>query len=491
MSFYLSQSCSGFCSETLFRRAYYDFIGQLQVQWVCSCPVCGDTPNVLIGDATMICITQTAYTGQSITAKLPNGPVICSPGHQRSNRSFTGSARTNSELELLAVYVQGTGCSPRTGKRKELPASWDVSSVCCFSDGKMNAAFLVLGSIATLGMDMGSRDKLAVLISCLASQSAVCSYFATPIASVMHECITTGCDIPAPHVMTAIAKQAPIVHAALEVLIQWLPISAGTQFSLQSEPWRTLFLHLCSTSIRCHSVPEQCGDGEVLGLQEPQHLEEQPSWVDGTCLHTGICSGVRRVRDRLPCVADGRAGSQAQACREPRTDKAPCRHTFFNAGDRTGGVFTWFCEHGVCYAVYIIPNAEGRDEAFSFLTKYFPKAPKVIVYDFACALEEYCLNRAPEFFKDTLFVVDNFHWRNHVSCGLGYCMARYTFLSNVNSQVAEQCNSALKKIKPALGRMLQSNFMAAIRLFLHSWNVSKCSKLLAREEHNRRVQGRR
>jgi hypothetical protein len=354
----------------------------------------------------------------------------------------------------------------------------------------MNAAFIVMGSLATLGMDMGARNKLAVFISCLASQSAVCSYFPTSLASSLLECITSGCDIPDSQAMSTIAKHAPIVHAALEVLIRWLPMSVRTSFSLQAEPWRTLFMHLCSTSVVCHSSPEQCAEGEVSGLQEPETLEDQPSWVDGSCLRTGICSGVRRVRDRLPSAADGRAGSQHAACREPRTDKTPCRHTFYNAGDRTGGVFTWFCEHGVCYGVYIIPKAEGRDEAFSFLTKYFSKAPKVIVYDFACALEEFCLNRAPEFFKDTIFVVDRFHWQNHVSCGLGYCMARYAFLSNVNSQVAEQCNSALKKIKPALGRMLQCNFMAAIRLFLHSWNVGKCTKLLAREEHNRRVQRR-
>ncbi len=51
------------------------------------------------------------------------------------------------------------------------------------------------------------------------------------------------------------------------------------------------------------------------------------------------------------------------------------------------------------------------------LLPYHPtiSAPKVIIYDNACALHNYCLNRDPEFFKDTTFLVDRFHWKNHTS----------------------------------------------------------------------------
>ena len=82
-----------------------------------------------------------------------------------------------------------------------------------------------------------------------------------------------------------------------------------------------------------------------------------------------------------------------------------CCHQFVSrsrGSKRTGGIFVWFCKHGICYCFYIIPNAEGRDEAFSFLFKYFPVAPKVVVYEFACALQDYCMNRQPSHFKDTL-----------------------------------------------------------------------------------------
>jgi hypothetical protein len=46
-------------------------------------------------------------------------------------------------------------------------------------------------------------------------------------------------------------------------------------------------------------------------------------------------------------------------------------------------------------------------------TNLFILAPKIIVYDNACNLHSYCLNRDPLFFKETKFLVDRFHWKNH------------------------------------------------------------------------------
>lgn len=58
-------------------------------------------------------------------------------------------------------------------------------------------------------------------------------------------------------------------------------------------------------------------------------------------------------------------------------------------------------------------DSEGRNDPFSVFKTFLKVPPKVIVYDFACALEEYCLNRDPFWFKNTLFVIDRFHWTNH------------------------------------------------------------------------------
>lgn len=40
-------------------------------------------------------------------------------------------------------------------------------------------------------------------------------------------------------------------------------------------------------------------------------------------------------------------------------------------------------------------------------------APSIVIYDNACALHAYCLNRDPTFFQNTVFLVDRLHWDNH------------------------------------------------------------------------------
>ena len=181
------------------------------------------------------------------------------------------------------------------------------------------------------------------------------------------------------------------------------------------------------------------------------------------CLKCGLCVGVGLVHHRPKYELD------------KEKDTSNCRHQFISGSHgskRTGGVFTWYCQHGVCYAFYIIPNAEGRNEAFSFLLKYFKVAPKVVVYNFACSLQDYSLNRQPEHFRDTMFLVDRFHWFNHVSWARSYNLSLYSEHMYLNSQIAEQCNSALTRIKCSVSQMKQTTF-TNIRLSLEMWNQGR------------------
>ena len=60
-------------------------------------------------------------------------------------------------------------------------------------------------------------------------------------------------------------------------------------------------------------------------------------------------------------------------------------------------------------------RSEGRNDPFTFLKTYLPNPPELVIYDFACALEEYCLNRDPHWSRNTKFVIDRFHWKNHTA----------------------------------------------------------------------------
>src|SRR5204862_7765713 len=63
----------------------------------------------------------------------------------------------------------------------------------------------------------------------------------------------------------------------------------------------------------------------------------------------------------------------------------------------TGGLMALWCPHLICLGFHKMPHAEGRNDIFSALFKYFEKAPETVVYDFACQLAPYCMSRKPLF----------------------------------------------------------------------------------------------
>jgi hypothetical protein len=52
-------------------------------------------------------------------------------------------------------------------------------------------------------------------------------------------------------------------------------------------------------------------------------------------------------------------------------------------------------------------------------------------------------------------------------------MDSYPQFSDINSQVVEQANAALKRIKPSLSYMTPQNFLNHLKLFLWNRNMEK------------------
>ena len=54
----------------------------------------------------------------------------------------------------------------------------------------------------------------------------------------------------------------------------------------------------------------------------------------------------------------------------------------------------WYCysnRHRVCMGFYVTEKAEGRNDVFSAVYTRWKEAPKLIIYDFSCQLEKYCM----------------------------------------------------------------------------------------------------
>ncbi len=161
---------------------------------------------------------------------------------------------------------------------------------------------------------------------------------------------------------------------------------------------------------------------------------------------------------------------------KPEIDE--CRKLSHGHPTLSPGIFTLYCQHGVCYGFEVMESAESPKVPFRIFKTRFPTPPERIVYDNACKLHQYSLNCEPHF-RSTKFLVDRFHWKGHVGCSRGYCLDAYSGLDSrsLNSQVNEQANAGLQRIRGQLAYMTPKNFVFHANLFLAIKNIDACSKL--------------
>ena len=170
-------------------------------------------------------------------------------------------------------------------------------------------------------------------------------------------------------------------------------------------------------------------------------------------------------------------------------DEGACRKLYstYSKSNLTGGLMAFWCTHLVCLGFHAIPICEGRDDVFSAILCYWEVAPEVIIYDFACQLAPYSMAREPEFFKDTLFVVDEMHSQGHSNCSQAYFVSNYmqtrASLGVVNSSAAECSNSGLNRIRKSVSYMGEGHASLFTYVYLSVWNRRKEIALKKDAEH--------
>ena len=159
-----------------------------------------------------------------------------------------------------------------------------------------------------------------------------------------------------------------------------------------------------------------------------------------------------------------------------------CRKASYGHPTLTPGIFTikFYCQYGECYGFQTMRSCESPRHPFDIFTCCFNSPLQIIVYDNACKLHIYCLNREPAWYSKTRFFVVGLHWRGHVGCTRGYRMDSYKTrmdTRSINSQANEQANSGLQRIKGQLAYMKPSNFMLTLSLLLAITNQDKIREL--------------
>ena len=89
--------------------------------------------------------------------------------------------------------------------------------------------------------------------------------------------------------------------------------------------------------------------------------------------------------------------------------------------------------------------------------------------------------REPEFFSQTLFVVDAFHAKGHTRCGRAAFLTNYCetnpALMKVNSSAAECGNSGIARIRKSVSYMSQDRAIMYTKVFISIWNRQQLRKL--------------
>lgn len=191
-------------------------------------------------------------------------------------------------------------------------------------------------------------------------------------------------------------------------------------------------------------------------------------------LQTGCCYGIPQIRNRPQYPNMPHDQVKDSAGKERRGDGCNKFYSKYGESRLTGGIMCVWCTHSVCYGFHCIPSAEGRNNVFSAIYTRWEKAPSLVVYDFACALQPYCMTREADFFGKTLFVIDTFHAKGHTRCGHSTFLTTYCEtnpeLSRINSSAAECGNGGILRIRKAVAYMSQARAVVFTKVFLSIWN---------------------
>ena len=138
------------------------------------------------------------------------------------------------------------------------------------------------------------------------------------------------------------------------------------------------------------------------------------------------------------------------------------------------GVIHYLC--GGCSQVVGFHVIHGRDsestvDIMEFLYCFFQEPPKKIVYDNAKELQLVCALREPEFFKDTIFLQDQAHHRNHTSAPTHFCTSNDRAITN--GPLSEQHNADVRNQQNSMLFSNQVGYMILMCAQAMLWNSKK------------------
>lgn len=468
-----SGSPQPFTSIDTLRRAFYAFIELQQTATNIVCSVCGPHPTVTIFDGVSI-----SFEGKHRTADLqpPTLPELdLEDDTVRPTRRITF-------IEDATIRNETKKAIKRTKEafaRRELPAvryeAFESVNVRLLEAGTVESLALaavlaafpnLLQEAAQFGTSKMLENLLFIFVREVSAHESVLQLCPVP-GIVLIESLVNGIEEP--------EEQIPSLRVycpSIAALATYYLIEEGEDIP------RELARLFLAVAVKA---------GIVMARLTGQHVEVLPGGLVqpqvGEYLKTGNLWAMEQLR-RRPAYVNFAGEREDDAVEDYEKDaKSMCQKFYksYTIAKQTGGIMVCWCPHIFSYGAHVIPSGEGRNDVFSPLWLYWPTAPKVIIYDFACALQSYCMYREPQFFKDTRFLIDEMHARDHTKCSTSGFLASYMggdpLLRSINSSVAESGNAGLGRIRKAVSYCTQEHAAALIRHYLNIWNRRRATDL--------------
>ena len=449
-------SPSKFMSRQTFTECIFAWLSNFKYEFRQACELCGPNPKILACDGTKLGIFFKNSSVVSIESSTSDRVV--DTVHTRTERQFfnyrlkdNGSIKKEQRLAMvdLEYFI---------ARRLQNPPAEDGRSESSkmehlFSHTPQDCRPLFKGFVEA-AYPQEFAEALCPVLKVFCTSSPLTSLINPRFIDHLRQIIFNNANIMETNLAAELPEISKIIH-----LGQKFQLTNSVKLFISYLIYRIDEIH------QSDSIPEE---SSPLEIYNPETTGRAYYFTD----HGG------RVRD-LPKYNGGIDDPSASKCRKQYQDATKGGSTF---------LFLWFDPlHGHCYGCHIIPQSEGRKDPFASALLYMDRAPTELFYDFSCQLEEYSLNREPGFWRNTRFFHDIFHGYSH-KCSSVYNSKRLPALkSGINSEICEQFNSYIQKIKYSARAMSQSHFMFFVQFFIYQWNMKKRKKLLEEQEMVRKL----
>lgn len=490
---------AGFLNNTTFNKIWYAFCAAQFPEEHLHCPKCGSEPEYLIADGVSIAFPSTNRTSTLRPPSVPDPNLRCDDVGPVKGSTFLGNHSLRKSVKSAVARARKALVRLQKSIPTEVERAFDLEKETDYEPFKwivLSTAANALRDEVGISHSATSARSLADLIDYIATNipltnyALLFSFFDVLTHLSAHESMLQLCRPMMFEALNSIATSDPITPVLLATARTHIPSfgifaenCVATFGDVLPFEVKLVFLNLAFRS-RLHYASLS---RTHIELDTFEKVVDHNEWKStGACYYkqyrgrpyygrfkevgSSGMSGFRWGRDE-----QGKAGAKAD--KEGAEEQDPqCQKYYSNYTEsrQTGGLMVFWCKHETSVGFHLIPKGEGRNDVFSAVFRHFSKAPSVLVYDFACALGPYCLTREPQFWKDTLFVIDEFHQHDHTKCSsacfLSTYMANDPTLQRLNSSAAECGNAGLARIRKSVRYCRQYQATLLTRHFLIIWN---------------------